>query len=1362
MNRRADLVRQTVGEWTKTLVDLTGRNSLLNYRDLKLGTLDLTSARDDVIASLLSGKAVRASALLDEAEQRPQAMGRLRAIHNKAKENSEERGLETASLGCGLATWENKKATAWQPSAPVLLMSISLRPIGAAHDDFEISATGELEVNPTLLQVLRADFGCEIDRATLLAHGPDHVADEPWDPESAFQWLSGQASAVPGFRVDRRIVVANFAYAKLEMVRDLEASLAELAGHDLIAALAGDAEARAAIRAQGPGPDAVPGLDQTPLSDEFLILDADSSQNYAINAVLGGQNLIVKGPPGTGKSQTIANLMASLAARGKTVLFVAEKRAAIEAVTKRLGQQGLSDLVLDLHGGVTSRQAFARSIGQALGTLAQTPRVGNEQELARVEQHRDELNAYVRALHEPRQWGQSVYEMRAELLGLDGAGTAFRLSGRSVAALDGAAARAAEADLARYVELGGLSLAASDSAWAHSPITTADQARQAADTLGEVLGSTLPQTGRLLDQGCRATGIPFPATIAQAAPAAELWTRIAALGAQFSPALYTLDLTAEQAALAPTARGGFGRLWASVTSPAYRAARARVRATALASPGIPDRSLASGVAAGLDVLGRWAGLGGEGTPRAPQNAAEVTASCQQLRTQLAEVEERAGRAGLAELPLAGCREALGQLDAERATLGRLPELHRLRSRLESAGLAGLLADLAVRQSPAGEAVRAFRHAFLRSVLDHLALTDPLLGRFSGETHQRVVAEFGAGDRRHLAATPGRVRRAHAERAVQALNAYPDEAALVRRQAALKRKHLPVRTFVRDAANVLLALKPCWAMSPLVVSQLLPAAPCFDVVIFDEASQITPSDAATSLLRGRQLVVAGDDKQLPPTAFFASASRDDDADPGDEAGEEALPLLAGTAGFESILAALDSLLGFRTLTWHYRSRDERLIAFSNQHVYDGMLTTFPGTGGDRVLRFVPASPSALGDTNSPAPEVNAVVDLILEHAGEHPDESLGVITMGIAHRNRVEEALRQRLRDDAALAAELGEFFDEGREEKFFVKNIERVQGDERDAIILSVGYGKDAAGRLPYRFGPLLTEGGERRLNVAVTRAKGRLTLVSSFSAHDMDPGRSSATGVRLLRQYLEYVESGGTSLGSQVADRPPLNPFEADVRDALAARGLGLTPQYGVSGYWIDFAVRHPAQPGRCVLAIECDGATYHSSPSARDRDRLRQEQLERLGWRFHRIWSTDWFTRKQACVDAAVAAYERALAEDDGGRAVPGPANPAPAGPAPAQPWPGQPAATPGSDPVPAPGGQAAARSTRNPALNPGLVPGYPIGDYTSPELRQLAAWIRSDDVLRTDDELLAVMMHELDFQRQGARIVAALSQAIAETRG
>ena len=1352
MSRRAGLVHKATSDWKNALVDLGGRNNLLHYRDLKVGTLDLTGADPEVVRGLLLGKASRATALFSDPGQVDQVLRRVRTIHNKAKENLEERGLETLLIGWGLATWENRRA-AWEPCAPVLLQRASLSPVGAAQDEFELSVTGEMEVNPTLLHVLRVDFGCKVDQGALEAR-IDGAIDEPWELLETYVWLTEQARAVPGFRVDQRTVLANFAYAKLAMVNDLDSALDELVAHELIAALAGDERARNAIRSQVPGPEAIPGPDQVPLADEFLVLDADSSQNYAINAVLAGQSLIIKGPPGTGKSQTIANLVASLIARGKKVLFVAEKRAAIDAVTKRLRQQNLGDLVLDLHDGVASKRVFAQMIGQALAASRNAPRVDNGAELHRVERRREQLNAYVRAVHASRQpWDLSVYEMRAQLLGLQQARTEIRFRGAAIAALGQAAARQAADDIADYARLGGFTLITA-SPWAASPIVSAEEVHQADTALDEVRRYTLPRTRALLERAARETGLPVPQALSGWAAVIDAWAEIGAMLSVMTPAIYDLDLQETCQALAPAGRGGFGRLWATLTSSRYRAARTRLRTAVAGERKLGDRELYAAAVAAQSGARKWASLGGRGIPFAPRALPDCRASYEHLLGQLGQLQTWSGQPGLADRSVEDCQRMLDMLDADRGTLGRLPELHRLRTALEAAGLGEFIAAMAARQASEDFAIRAFWYAWLASILEHLELTDLAVGSFTAEAHQTAVQDYSDGDRHHIETTSARVRRAYAENAVRARDQFKEQAALVQHQAGLKRRHLPVRDFVRNAADVLLALKPCWAMSPLVVSQLLPPQPYFDVVIFDEASQITPADAVTSILRGRQLVVAGDDKQLPPSAWFVSDNTDEEPEPAE--GAEAVPLLAGTSGFESILNALGSVLGFRTLLWHYRSRDERLIAFSNAHFYDRMLTTFPGTGGGRVLRYVPAPWQPGADTNSPGPEVDAAVDLIVEHARERPQESLGVITMGIRHRDRIEERLRQRLSQDPELAAELAEFFDESRPERFFVKNLERVQGDERDAIILSIGYGKNARGDLPYRFGPLLTEGGERRLNVAVTRAKNRLTLVSSFSSHDMDPGRSSAEGVTLLRQYLQYVESDGTNLGDYILDKPMLNPFEVDVRDTLLRRGLKLTAQYGTSGYWIDFAVQHPLQPGRFILAIECDGATYHSSRSARDRDRLRQEQLERQGWRFHRIWSTEWFHDKQASADKAIAAYHDALRAADNGDLAPRP----------------QPAATTRSGAEDQPAGRpqttyeaaltrptSAAGQRRGP--RPLILSGQPIEAYTDAELLSLARWIKTDDALRTEDELLQEMMRELGFQRRGKNVVTRLTTAIRHLR-
>ena len=678
-------------------------------------------------------------------------------------------------------------------------------------------------------------------------------------------------------------------------------------------------------------------------------------------------------------------------------------------------------------------------------------------------------------------------------------------------------------------------------------------------------------------------------------------------------------------------------------------------------------------------------------------------------------------------------QMLERLAARQSVVANIPRLRDIEKSFRKTGVAKIMKDVG-EDIPPGLAARAVEHAWLRRVLDDLEFDDRRLSAFDGDGHSRHRAEFAEADRQHLDSTPQRVHRLTAQAIVATMNLHPEETALVKREAAKKRRHLSVRQLFARAPHVLAALRPCWTMSPVLAAEMIPInRRLFDVVIFDEASQIPPAEAIGSLARAPQAVIAGDSRQLPPTSFFGRDSAGDDDDDDDDN----TALL--TSDIESLLDATGVLLRDKMLQWHYRSRDDRLIAFSNNYIYGGSLTAFPGAIVHSPIshRLVPFRPiTGVEGTRSNPDEVEQVVDLVLEHARQTPAETLGVIAFGQHHADNIDNALMRRLGE--LNDPSLDEFFSETNEERFFVKNIERVQGDERDAIILSVGYHKDANGNLPYRFGPLNWDGGERRLNVAVTRARSRLTLVSSFSHRDMDPGKIKARGVELLRQYLEYAASGGTDLGSGVSD-VPLNPFELSIRDGLERRGIPVTPQYGVSGYRIDFACAHPDEPGRMVLAIEADGATYHSSPTARDRDRLRQQVLEDKGWRFHRIWSTEWFRDREAELDKAEEAWKRAV--EASGEDEPPPASTPPPPSAPAAPSP--------------------QRGPRPNVPRQGT-PGYDnITDYSSRQLVWLIEWIKSDTLLRTDDVLLQEVMQELGFKRSGKRITDAITKAIGEAQ-
>lgn len=864
---------------------------------------------------------------------------------------------------------------------------------------------------------------------------------------------------------------------------------------------------------------------------------------------------------------------------------------------------------------------------------------------------------------------------------------------------------------------------------------------------------TLPEATARFERALTECGLAPPTKVGSWIRVLTLLDGVAATLSVFDSAIFDQPLTDLAVALSPAKEGGFGRLRARLFDGHYR--RARKATGALWKAGKPKASeLHAAVEAAAAQNETWSrGAADGGRPRLPADLAGAEGVYGQLLTELQGMESLLGVSELAEMSLASLRARLAALLADTPTLAKLPELTRHRDRLYNAALGPLLAEMATRNLTLDQALACLEHVWLSSIMESVSVADPRIGAFDGDAHRRTVQEYREADRSHIETAVVRVRRAVAESATKARDDFPKESDGVEWQARLKRGHLPVRQLFQAAPHVLGALKPCWAMSPLVVSQLLPAQRCFDVVIFDEASQVTPADAVGALMRADRAIVAGDPHQLPPTSFFGTSGGGQD-DEDLEAEELAAP--QGTRNMESVLDAMGSLLpspkGTRTLGWHYRSRDERLIAFSNAQpdLYDWALTTFPGVAGADCLRHVavPFRTGRVGQEDSVADEVAEVVALVADHAATRSDQSLGVIAMGIKHANRVDEALRRARALDPQLDAFLdGTASPQARKERFFVKNLERVQGDERDAIILTVGYGKNPDGRMLYRFGPINNEGGERRLNVAITRARAHMTVVSSFTSADMDANKLRSQGAQMLCRYLAYAESGGSDLGPVAKDKSDLNPFERDVERCLQAAGIPLVAQYGCSGYWIDYAAQHPTRPGQMVLAIECDGVSYHSSATARDRDRLRQEHLERLGWTFHRIWSQDWFYQREREVQRAVAAYGEAVAKADRLASVD---------------VLGAQVTEPDAAPEHAHTKPASSTGTRRVGLCPvrrGRAGG--IDAYAPSELVAAVRWIESDTLLRTEEELLAETMDLLGFTRRGSKIVAAITAAIHQAR-
>ncbi|MCM2475673.1 DUF3320 domain-containing protein [Rhizobium sp. CG5] len=533
--------------------------------------------------------------------------------------------------------------------------------------------------------------------------------------------------------------------------------------------------------------------------------------------------------------------------------------------------------------------------------------------------------------------------------------------------------------------------------------------------------------------------------------------------------------------------------------------------------------------------------------------------------------------------------------------------------------------------PTSDVIQYFEMAFYEAILRHQHASDPELARFDGEVHGRLVSEFASLDKGRMRLSRLEVVRAHHRRIPQVSGIGP--VGILRGEMARRRNHMPIRQLMQKASPAIQALKPVFMMSPLSIAQFLPPGVLeFDILVMDEASQIQPVDALGAVARARQVVVVGDERQLPPTKFFSKMTSGGSDEDDDHDG-------AQVSDIESILGLFSARgLPEKMLRWHYRSRHQSLIAVSNSQFYDSKLFIVPSPYTQEAgmgLRFHHV-PGGIFEDGMNKVEAKVVAEAIIRHALQSPQQSLGVAAFSIKQRREIQDQLELLRR----LNPQTEEFFHAHPHEPFFIKNLENVQGDERDVILISVAYAKNAQGFMGMRFGPLGAEGGERRLNVLISRAKRRCEVYASITDEDIDLERGKGKGVFAFKLFLHFARTGRLSM-AQRADRDMDSVFEEQVMAALQERGYQVHPQVGIAGFFIDLAVADEAIPGRYLLGVECDGASYHDSRSARDRDRLRQAVLEDHGWTIHRIWSTDWFQRPKAELNRLVASIEKAKAD-------------------------------------------------------------------------------------------------------------------------
>lgn len=579
------------------------------------------------------------------------------------------------------------------------------------------------------------------------------------------------------------------------------------------------------------------------------------------------------------------------------------------------------------------------------------------------------------------------------------------------------------------------------------------------------------------------------------------------------------------------------------------------------------------------------------------------------------------------------RDILEGLNADQLGMQEWMDFVQQRDILREAGL-GAAFEFCCANDPDGEQVpRIIERSILRAWVEDLIEDDERLSPLGAAEKEVLVSDFRELDTQLVLHTAGTIITAANRR--RPPNIGTGEPGLIRQQGSRKRKHMAARDLISQARGAVQGLKPVFMMSPLAVSQYLPPDISFDVVIFDEASQVTPEDAINCIYRGRNVILAGDEKQLPPTSFFersVEAGPDDEDSTADlEDFESVLELAKGSGAFPN--------LGLR---WHYRSKHESLIAYSNYKFYRGDLITFPSAQeyGDTLgvsFHLVEDGVYERGGSTSNPKEAQAVARRVIEHFRSTPDVTLGVVTFSVAQQDAIDTAIRAEL----ASHPDLEKYFDDSnRLGGFFVRSLESVQGDERDVIFFSVGYGPDEAGKITTVFGPLNRKGGGRRLNVGITRARRAVVVFASMTGDRIPPTLNE--NVELLRNYLEFAARGLEVLAVPASPTglDPESPFEDSVIQRIRDWGYDVEPQVGAAGYRVDIGVRHPDRPGRFVLGVECDGFQYHSAPAARDRDRLRDSILVGLGWTMYRIWGTAWYRHREHEEEKLKAAIEAAIA--------------------------------------------------------------------------------------------------------------------------
>lgn len=1240
---------------------------------------------------------------------------KLRRIYDNSRTTVEERGVITLYITFGVIRWYDE--VLGDSVSPILLVPCELISKGPNVGLRLRVADEEVQINPAMVYYFKEKYKIELPELPQDDKGA--IVLEVNTLEILYKKISESISD-RDWKVDNEIWLGTFSFESLVLYQDLKLLTQLACTNPLIAAFAHASDSNGTCEVLGDDLDSmeIPGVVPVP------VLPADSSQLKALTYASLGQHLVVHGPPGTGKSQTISNIIADALGHGKKVLFVSAKMAALNVVFDRLKTEGLGQFCLEAHGVKAGKLKIIEELKRTLES-EDFDNIGPlEQELESLKSTREKLNEYVLALNTIiSPLGLTIFQAIGRFSKLHKIpDIRLTLPWEDVLEVSEIELNNVLDALKNIAQMADLFNNRKNHPWrgfsnlefniqiqeqVENDLKFLSQRFADIDKILQRLKKLLPKNDFTLNEIIVLSPVFDAISKIKKLPAnwwdlslenlqekENLFKEASLLTEEYKekkqlynqycdfPPNEIVDLLKE---LDTLYKAWFSRFkvsyfqWKSQIKKKFKQktklgyenlrdyyvlakrlseievwfkVKTQVLSLEVTSKQMTDSRAFDDVVSQCEVAlliknhllnydwknSKIIELDPEVTNAASVIVSTLADQSKAINDAIERIEKCWSEGFLdgvkiLQMPIVKFKpraeEVLAHLDKSHEWL----LLFRVIKHCENLGLTSFLESVNMNSLLLPS---IFEKRFFAIWLDTAINKTEILAEFTGMKQQELIEKLRVLDGRirrlanvHIKA--GAVLASRQVKSAQAGMGNGSEIGILRFEMQKRKRIKPLRKLFSQIPHVLQALKPCMLMSPLSVSTYLkPEDFHFNLVIFDEASQLPTPEAIPSILRADQVIVAGDSKQLPPTSFFNSTIDEENED-------------FDSDDLESLLdncVALISVFQETPLKWHYRSRDERLINFSNHYFYDNKLITFPSVRIDNFdrgvrLEYLPNGVWDRGRSRTNRQEARRAAQIAIKHFIDFPERTLGIVAFNTSQREAIEDALNEEL----VQKPELLPFFDSSRKEPFFVKSLESVQGDERDVIIVSVGYAKSADGNFTLNFGPLNSEGGERRLNVLVTRAKWQTILLTSIRSSELSRVNSQNQGAMSLKNYIEYAEREGSLPPDSVRlTEGETNDFEDSIREVLVDRGYSVDVQVGAGNFRIDLAVRDPKDLSRFLIGIECDGAKYHSSRVARDRDLLRQEILQGMGWKFHRVWSTEWFHNRDMAIKLMLDSIERA----------------------------------------------------------------------------------------------------------------------------